>query len=190
MSSNTLVLDFHGWSTALSRAALRYVLKQFKSEFENGFPVRRLTILTGKGYSKSTPVLRPAVTKMLQTEFNPPLAFSVSNGVITVDEANVMHWIRHQQEQQQAQQQARLRMSNSRMSSRSSNSADQSSVEDLLFPPRFYSRFEQDDPLYWSHNVLGRDDSPPVSYINGPIERTPPVAIIPGYAPLQTQISL
>lgn len=185
MSSNTLVLDFHGWSTALSRAALRYVLKQCKSEYENGFAVRRLTILTGKGYSKSTPVLRPAVTKMLQTEFNPPLAFSVNNGIITVDEANVMHWIRNQREQP-----LRHRGRSSGMRASSSTTMEKNSMEDLVFPPRFYSRFEEDDPLYWSHSVLGRDDSPPVSYVNLPKEKTPPVAIIPGYAPLRTQISL
>jgi len=180
MSSNSTVLDFHGWSTALARAALRHVLKQCQADYEKGFRIKGLNIFTGKGYAKSNPVLRPAVTRMLQTEFNPPLAFDVNNGVITVDSANIVHWIQRQREVQRHLLQ---------IAGRKVTKEDEIRAQELIFPSPFPCRFGADDPLYWSHSLLGRDDSPPVSYINSPRDRTPPYAVIPGFE-LQTQFSL
>jgi pentatricopeptide repeat protein len=192
MSSESTMLDFHGWSTALAKAALRHVLKQCKASFERGFPVRRLSILTGKGYSKSNPVLRPAITRMLQSEFSPSLSFSVNNGVINVDQSAIMHWIRRQHEAPPRHR--------SLVNERKVTKEDEARAQALLFPdrldlppfqsPPFLCRFETDDPLYWSHCLLGRDNSPPVSYVNLPKEKTPPFAVIPGLDHYAKQMSL
>lgn len=163
VAPNTTVVDLHGWSTALARAALRNLMQEFQSQFDSGFPVRGLTILTGKGYSKNTPILRPAVTRMLQTEFNPPLAFSVKNGKISIDKATILHWVRTQNGEREPPS-----LVNKLQVERQRDDAYYHDIEDMfsLIHPRFALRFAESDPLYWSHSVLGRDDSPPPSWIS------------------------
>jgi len=158
IAPNSTVVDLHGWSTALARAALRNLMQEFQSQFESGFPVRGLTILTGKGYSKNTPILRPAVTRMLQTEFNPPLAFSVKNGTISIDKPEIVHWIRTQSREPPT-------LVNQYETPRDPLYHDIDDVFSHLHP-RFALRFRESDPLYWSHSVLGRDDSPPPTWLS------------------------
>lgn len=164
IAPNSTVVDLHGWSTALARAALRNIMQEYQSQYAEGFPVRGLTILTGKGYSKNTPILRPAVTRMLQTEFNPPLAFSVKNGVITIDKANVRHWIEMQNRRE-------VRTLNKYKRTDTSLAYD---IEDVFthLHPRFVMRFEESDPLYKPYPILGRDDSPPPTWLPADIVQT------------------
>lgn len=202
---NTLVLDLHGWSTALARAALRNTMKEYQTKFDNGFPIEGLKILTGKGYSKNTPVLRPAVTRMLQNEFIPSLDFTVdSTGEIEVSENTIRDYL----STKAAESRPQLRtmsvpkedtyLKNFSFST-GTGVVPASPVDPTeFFPPvttaldilegteqyippthfpkrlaldnleRFPLRFsEEDDPLYEFHReLLGRDDSPPVVWVN------------------------
>jgi len=218
---DTLVLDLHGWSTALARAALRNTMKEYQTKFDNGFPIEGLKILTGKGYSKNTPVLRPAVTRMLQKEFMPPLDFSVdSSGEIEVSVDTLHDYLSTKAAQTRPQLRKKsvleedTYLKNFSFSTGGRGVVPASPVDpekfyaaassattapapvtalDILtdgvapaatnrfIPPthfpkrlaldnleRFPLRFsEEDDPLYEFHReLLGRDDSPPVVWVN------------------------
>lgn len=177
-NGSQIVVDLHGWSTALARAALRNLMQEAELEMQRSGAVRGLKIYTGKGYSKNTPVLRPAVTRMLQSEFNPALSFRIEQGAVHISPEEVSHWVRSQNKQfQQGSLSFEEFISSDDISRLSIHySALETPLdgidfeEDLTFIPpthipRFALRFSEDDPLYWTHGLFGRDDSPPPTYI-------------------------
>lgn len=145
-----LAIDLHGWSTALARAALRNVMKDYKETYYHSGPIKTLRIMTGKGYSKNQPVLRPAVTKMLTSDFDPPLEFELaSNGDILVKPEGIMKHIKNAERKNRDQ------------------------ALELLMNARRFSQEQQVlsreiDTLQRKidHPGLMRSDSPPVAYIN------------------------
>lgn len=74
-------------------------MQEYQTLFERCAPIDPLTILTGKGFSKNQPILRPAVAKMLQSEFSPSLDFKFEDGGITISKETIIQWIRSQDEQ-------------------------------------------------------------------------------------------
>jgi len=193
-SKNQVTVDLHGWSTALARAALRNVMQGYQQTYECCGTILPLSILTGKGFSKNQPVLRPAVTKMLETEFSPSLRYTIHNGEITVNQEAIVEWIRSQDEQEKEKQHAKAFKEMLAFSDNDLNferlSLTNSTVLPLpeefnkgflthgpgFIPPthvpvREFSRWVGENgaahPLMHSHPILGRDESPPISYIQG-----------------------
>jgi len=74
-------------------------MQEYQTLFERCAPIDPLTILTGKGFSKNQPILRPAVAKMLSSEFSPSLDFKFEDGGITISKETIVQWIRSQDEQ-------------------------------------------------------------------------------------------
>jgi len=94
---NEKAIDLHGWSTALARAALRNVMQDYCSTHNPQHKLPSLRILTGKGYSKNQPVLRPAVTKMLMSDFEPRLQHETTQtGDIYIPVESIRSYIIHQ----------------------------------------------------------------------------------------------
>lgn len=95
---NEKTIDLHGWSTALARAALRNVMQEYCQDHRTNQKLVPLRILTGKGYSKNQPVLRPAVTKMLMADFQPGLQHEISQtGDIFISPESIRAYVAHQQ---------------------------------------------------------------------------------------------
>merc|ERR1719356_1427116 len=92
-NNNTIVVDLNGWSAAMSRTALRHVMKDIQKDFKNGVPLKGMAILTGKKYSKGTQqVLRPAIAHMLDTEYG--LKYDAhSSGKITIERDSILNWL-------------------------------------------------------------------------------------------------
>ncbi|CAN0154988.1 unnamed protein product, partial [Laminaria digitata] len=72
------VVDLHGYSAAVAKAAIRSGLKRLLRRFLTADPavVRDFTIITGQGkHSRRAfePVLRPAAQDMFLEEFDPPI---------------------------------------------------------------------------------------------------------------------
>lgn len=143
-----MVVDLHGWSTALARAALRNVLQELQGRSEQNLHVGGVTIITGNSANVvAHPVLCSAIQRMLTSEFSPPLQFSTRQDVITIEEADIIRWIRCQG----------VTMTTPMGNGDAYPTQERQSC-------RFDSRFDKGHPLYWSHSVLGRDDSPPPTW--------------------------
>lgn len=194
---NHVTVDLQGWSTALARAALRHVMQEYQTLFERCAPIHPLTILTGKGFSKNQPILRPAVAKMLESEFSPSLDFKFEDGGITISNETIIQWIRSQDEQDKQERQASVfeemlsftdndyNFQNLSLNSNHVMPLDNfplpmyktilSHGPDFIppthVPQREFSRWVGEGgevhPLMQTHPILGRDQSPPVSYVQG-----------------------
>lgn len=181
-----ITLDLHGWSTALARAALRNVMQEQQKSFNEGYSIRPVVIYTGKNYSKNQPVLRPAVTKMLETEFAPQLKYTVeNNGAININKKAIGDWIQSQKEAETLESEEVPDIED--MFSRYQKWAPFGNPFSSYFEPYVHaddiqvmpshlpgrvaglaiSRWEGiDNPLHNTHEFLGRDMSPPVAYTN------------------------
>jgi len=88
-----ITLDLQGWSCSMARAAVRNVMNDYKEKFVKGFTIEPMTIVTGTGYSKNQPILRPSIMKMLKSEFDPEVDYNIVNGKIVVPAKNIENWI-------------------------------------------------------------------------------------------------
>jgi len=200
-----ITVDLHGWSIALAKAALRNVMQEYQATFERCSHILPLTILTGKGFSKNQPILRPAVAKMLQSDFSPPLNFDFEDNGIQISKKTIIEWIRSQDEQDKQERQAsvleemlafddldynfqHLSLNSDYvmpighpipidypvpMTARSSILFDESFIPPTHVPRardgrefnRWIGEGGEVHPLMQTHPILGRDESPPVSYV-------------------------
>eukprot|EP00397_Hematodinium_sp_SG-2012_P060663 GEMP01079291.1.p1 GENE.GEMP01079291.1~~GEMP01079291.1.p1 ORF type:complete len:172 (-),score=41.26 GEMP01079291.1:571-1026(-) len=87
------LIDFHEYPSLVAKAALRVIMDDIKSN-----PMKKdLILIVGQGiHSDGDPKLKPALLKMLSTEFSPPLVGTVladNAGRIRVSVTSITRWI-------------------------------------------------------------------------------------------------
>jgi hypothetical protein len=80
-------------------------MKDYQKQYKRRLNIYPLVIRTGKSFSKNQPILRPAVTRMLETEYQPPLGYEIERGgSIVIAKKLIKEWVVAKQQADEAKQ--------------------------------------------------------------------------------------
>ena len=92
------MVDLHGYSVHMARAATRRVMEELRDESRGGASIDdQLLVITGRGKGSTTEaVIGPAVLRVLRDELTPPVTADVvrgNDGRLQVDGASLRRWL-------------------------------------------------------------------------------------------------
>ncbi len=100
-------IDLSGMSLPVARACCRFILNRSKTMIEDGTACEDLILITGTGkfHNKGSEemqakkdsgatTLREYISEILERDFDPPLASSLSGGVVRIKKEAIEQWIK------------------------------------------------------------------------------------------------